>query len=67
MVSLTYEYGRSCAWLDTLPPERDPHSYDLCGRHAGALSVPLGWKLSDRREVAETVNLQLIVAPQRII
>jgi Protein of unknown function (DUF3499) len=50
VVSLTYEYGRSCAWLDQLPAERDPHAYDLCRRHAAALSVPLGWRLSDRRD-----------------
>jgi Protein of unknown function (DUF3499) len=60
VVSLTYEYGRSSAWLDQLPPERDPHAYELCGRHASGLSVPLGWKLSDRRT---NVNLRLIVAP----
>jgi Protein of unknown function (DUF3499) len=36
--------------LDQLPAERDPHAYDLCRRHAAGLSVPLGWKLSDRRE-----------------
>jgi hypothetical protein len=48
-VSLTYQYGLSCAWLDELPAERDPHAYDLCSRHVDALSVPLGWKLVDRR------------------
>ena len=51
VVSLTYEYGRSHVWLDVLHPERDPHAYDLCRRHAAALSVPLGWKLSDRRPI----------------
>jgi Protein of unknown function (DUF3499) len=50
VVSLTYEYGRSHVWLDALPAERDPHAYDLCRLHARTLSVPLGWKLSDRRE-----------------
>jgi hypothetical protein len=48
-VSLTYEYGRSQVWLDALAAERDPHAYDLCWRHAMGLSVPLGWKLADRR------------------
>ena len=50
VVSLTYEYAESRAWLDELPAEREPHGYDLCRRHAAALSVPLGWKLSDRRD-----------------
>jgi hypothetical protein len=49
VVALTYEYGRSSVWLDELPPERDPHAYDLCRRHADACTVPLGWKLVDRR------------------
>jgi hypothetical protein len=49
VVSLTYEYGRSQVWIDALASERDPHAYDLCRRHAMGLSVPLGWKLADRR------------------
>jgi hypothetical protein len=36
-------------WLDVLTLERDPHSYDLCRKHANALSVPLGWHLTDRQ------------------
>jgi len=48
-VTLTYHYGRSQVWLDDLTPERDPHAYDLCGRHGARLSVPAGWYLDDRR------------------
>ena len=48
-MTLTYEYRRSHVWLDQLSPERDPHAYDLCRRHADDLSVPLGWHLTDRR------------------
>lgn len=48
-VTLTYHYGRSQVWLDVLSAERDPHAYDLCGAHAGRLSVPAGWTLDDRR------------------
>lgn len=47
--TLTYDYGKSHAWLDPLPPERDPHTYDMCARHAARLSVPSGWHLDDRR------------------
>lgn len=50
-VTLTYDYARAHVWLDDLVPERDPHAYDLCGRHAGALTVPQGWQLRDRRDV----------------
>ena len=47
--TLTYDYGKSHAWLDPLSPERDPHRYDMCARHAERLSVPTGWHLDDRR------------------
>ena len=49
VVTLTYEYRRSHVWLDVLSAERDPHSYDLCRKHANGLSVPLGWHLTDRQ------------------
>jgi Protein of unknown function (DUF3499) len=55
--TLTYQYGRSLVWLDDLAPERDPHSYDLCHRHAVRLSVPNGWRLDDRRAVRELVAI----------
>ncbi len=47
--TLTYHYDRSQAWLDPLSESRDPHSYDLCERHAARISVPHGWHLDDRR------------------
>ncbi len=59
-VTLTYQYGRSLVWLDELVIERDPHSYDLCDRHAGRLSVPNGWRLEDRRP------LRLVTIPSRL-
>jgi hypothetical protein len=55
--TLTYQYGRSLVWLDELAPERDPHSYDLCERHAGRLSVPQGWILENRRSVRDLVGV----------
>lgn len=48
-MTLTYEYARAQVWLDTLVADRDPHSYDLCERHGGRLTVPQGWQLRDRR------------------
>ena len=47
-VTLTYDYDNSHVWLDRLSPERDPHAYDMCDRHASRLSVPHGWQLEDR-------------------
>jgi len=47
--TLTYRYDLSAVWIDDLAPEREPHDYDLCERHAGRFSVPHGWALEDRR------------------
>ena len=51
-VTLTYQYAHAQVWLDGLSAERDPHAYDLCGRHAGRLTAPQGWQVLDRREPA---------------
>lgn len=59
-VTLTYDYGTSHVWLDRLSPERDPHSYDMCDRHAARLSVPHGWRLEDR--VSTTLFAETSVA-----
>lgn len=48
-MTLTYDYAHAHAWLDPLTPERDPHAYDLCERHASRLTPPRGWALRDRR------------------
>jgi hypothetical protein len=48
-VSLSYHYGQSQVWIDRLSPEREPHAYDMCDRHAQSMSVPQGWHLDDRR------------------
>ncbi|MFN3254950.1 MAG: DUF3499 family protein [Ilumatobacter sp.] len=50
-VTLSYHYGQSHVWIDHLYPEREPHMYDMCERHAERLSVPQGWHLDDRRGV----------------
>ncbi len=50
-ITLSYHYGQSQVWLDYLSPEREPHMYDMCDRHAQRLSVPRGWHLDDRRGV----------------
>lgn len=50
-ITLSYHYGQSQVWIDHLSPEREPHMYDMCDRHAERLSVPRGWHLDDRRGV----------------
>jgi hypothetical protein len=47
--TLTYDYQARASWLDELAGESHPMSYDLCAAHAGALTVPRGWRLDDRR------------------
>ena len=54
-VTLSYQYARAIVWLDDLLTDRDPHSYDLCQRHSGRLTVPNGWRLEDRRSPRELV------------
>jgi hypothetical protein len=49
LVTLTYQYTHAQVWLDELSQERDPHGYDLCGRHADRLTAPQGWQVRDRR------------------
>ncbi len=51
-MTLTYQYAHAQVWLDELAPERDPHAYDLCHRHAGRLTAPQGWQVRDRRQPA---------------
>ncbi|MFT6761438.1 MAG: hypothetical protein ACJAXA_000080 [Candidatus Aldehydirespiratoraceae bacterium] len=48
-ITLSYHYGTSQVWIDHLTPEREPHMYDMCDRHADGLSVMRGWHLDDRR------------------
>lgn len=47
--TLSYEYRQGRVWIDELSGDRDPHTYDLCRRHTGSLTVPLGWQVFDRR------------------
>lgn len=49
MATLTYDYQARVTWLDVLAGDRHPMSYDLCAGHAGAMTVPRGWRLEDRR------------------
>ena len=43
--TLTYVYADSMAVLGPLSRSPEPHSYDLCSRHAERLSVPQGWQV----------------------
>jgi hypothetical protein len=43
--TLTYVYADSMAVLGPLSQTAEPHSYDLCARHAERLSAPKGWQV----------------------
>jgi hypothetical protein len=43
--TLTYVYADSMAVLGPLSQTAEPHSYDLCTRHADRLSAPKGWQV----------------------
>lgn len=45
VATLTYVYGDSTAVVGPLATQPEPHCYDLCRPHAGALSVPRGWEV----------------------
>ncbi len=43
MATLTYAYAESTAVVGPLAPYVEPHTYDLCSRHAESLTAPRGW------------------------
>ena len=45
VATLTYVYADSMAVLGPLSQSAEPHSYDLCEKHAERLSVPQGWQV----------------------
>ena len=45
MATLTYVYRDSTAVLGPLATYAEPHTYDLCGRHAERLTAPRGWEV----------------------
>lgn len=45
VATLTYVYADSMAVLGPLSQTSEPHSYDLCSRHAERLSAPQGWQI----------------------
>ncbi len=45
VATLTYVYADSTAVVGPLAASAEPHSYDLCERHALGLTAPRGWEL----------------------
>jgi hypothetical protein len=45
VATLTYVYADSTAVVGPLAAFAEPHTYDLCDRHARGLTAPRGWDL----------------------
>ncbi len=45
VATLTYVYAEQTAVLGPLATYAEPHSYDLCARHATGLTTPRGWDI----------------------
>ncbi|MGQ0573503.1 MAG: DUF3499 domain-containing protein [Pseudonocardia sp.] len=45
VATLTYVYADSTAVVGPLATQAEPHSYDLCTRHAHRLTAPRGWEV----------------------
>lgn len=45
VATLTYAYSESTAVLGPLAAASEPHSWDLCEKHARSITAPLGWEL----------------------
>ncbi len=45
VATLTYAYADSTAVVGPLATAAEPHSYDLCARHALRLTAPKGWEV----------------------
>jgi hypothetical protein len=45
VATLTYDYADSMVVLGPLSLQAEPHTYDLCTRHAERLSAPKGWQV----------------------
>jgi len=47
VATFEYDYGEAQVRIGRLSPQREPHAYDLCDRHAARLSAPQGWQVID--------------------
>ncbi|TFD05715.1 DUF3499 family protein [Cryobacterium sandaracinum] len=43
--TLTFDYADAMAVLGPLAVQREPHTFDLCARHARLTAAPQGWQL----------------------
>lgn len=49
---MSYNYAEKAVWLDDLTKTIVPGAgYPVCATHADRLTPPLGWTLTDRRNI----------------
>lgn len=46
---MAFDYATRAVWLDDLIAPSGGTGYALCERHAGRVSAPVAWTLTDRR------------------
>lgn len=51
VATLTYAYAESTAVVGPLAVDAEPHSWDLCSRHADNITAPLGWEMLRVHEI----------------
>ncbi|HSP52100.1 MAG TPA: DUF3499 family protein [Cryobacterium sp.] len=51
--TLTFDYADAMAVLGPLAIQREPHTFDLCARHARLTAAPQGWQLVRLRTLGE--------------
>ena len=49
VATLTFSYADSMAVLGPLSGSHEPHTYDLCERHARLTTPPQGWQMIRHR------------------
>lgn len=48
---MSFSYEDRAVWLEELEGGAPGHGYAMCTGHADAMTPPMGWTLTDRRNV----------------
>jgi hypothetical protein len=49
IATIALRYADRLVLIDELRSDRDPRLLDLCARHVGAMTPPVGWLVEDAR------------------
>ncbi len=53
---MTFVYADSMAVLGPLSAAHEPHTFDLCARHAQRTSAPQGWQVVRHRLMGDVLG-----------